>query len=66
VRPAGRGTLSKGGSATFEGVVGGVVAPAPNGLALIVRYVQADEGNIGGSSTADLLAPFPPLSDAKP
>ena len=66
VRPAGRGTLAKGGSQTFDGVVGGIVEPAADGLALIVRYVQADDGNIGGSSTAELLAPFPPFPAAKP
>lgn len=66
VRPAGRGKLKEGGSATFEAVVGGIVEPPPTGLALIVRYVQADGAKPGGSTTAEILAPFPRLAAPKP
>jgi hypothetical protein len=65
VRPAGRGKLDKGESADFTGVVGGIVTPAPAGLALIVRYLQIDGTNPEVSSPADVLAPFP-RAPAKP
>ena len=66
VRPAGRDKLAKGDSVTFEGVVGGILEPVPNGLALIVRYVQADGSDTGTSSTAEVLAPFPSLTAPEP
>lgn len=58
---AGQGTpIPPGGSATFTGAVGEVPSPFPAGLALIVRYFQADDYARGpGFVALDLLAPFP-------
>jgi hypothetical protein len=59
IRPTGRGRLRKGGSASFTGIVGPIVAPVPEGLSLIVRYVQTDPTHPRQASTAEVLAPFP-------
>jgi hypothetical protein len=59
IRPTGRGRLRAGGSATLRGFVGPIVSPVPEGLALIVRYVQVDPTHPSQAGTAEVLAPFP-------
>jgi hypothetical protein len=61
--PAGAGgPLGPGTSADYTGVVGGAPSPVPDGLALIVRYFQADAAQVArgtGFSAVDLVVPFP-------
>lgn len=59
IRPGGRAELGKGETATFTGVVGGLVTPIPGSLKLLVRYIQADDRDPTVASTEDLVAPFP-------
>lgn len=61
--PAGSGdVLGPGASAEYHGVVGGAPSPVPDGLALIVRYFQADAAQVArgtGFSAVDKVVPFP-------
>ena len=59
IRPAERPEIPEGESVTLRGLVGGIVTPVPDGLSLLVRYIQADEVNPDVAGTAGLRAPFP-------
>jgi hypothetical protein len=59
IRPTGRDEIPEGETVTFRGTVGGIVRPVPDGLALLIRYIQADELHPKLASTAGLRVPFP-------
>lgn len=59
IRPTGRAEIAKGKTVTLHGTVGGIVTPVPDGLALLVRYIQVDELNPKQAGTASFRAPFP-------
>jgi hypothetical protein len=57
----GGGTIAPQSAATFTGMLGGVKRPVGAGLALIVRYTQADAAAPGGSGTAEITAIYPDM-----
>ena len=59
IRPAGREDIPKGETVTLHGTVGGIVVPVPDGLELLIRYIQVDELHPDRAGTAGLRAPFP-------
>lgn len=59
IRPPGRPEIPEGERVTLHGLVGGIVTPVPDGLSLLIRYIQADDLNPDVAGTASLRAPFP-------
>jgi hypothetical protein len=55
-------TIGPKSSVTYSGLIGGVKTPVGGGLALIVRYTQADASAPGGSGTADVVVQYPDMS----
>ena len=60
IRPTGRAKISEGETVTLHGTVGGIFLPVPEGLALLIRYIQVDDLHPKLASTAGLRVPFPP------
>lgn len=57
--PTGRDPIPPGASVMFTGTLAGVATPVGDGLALLVRYVEADAEAEKGSSTTLVRVPFP-------
>lgn len=60
IRPTGRPDIEDGKTVTFRGTVGGIASPVPEGLALLIRYIQVDDLHPKVASTAGFRVPFPP------
>lgn len=58
VGPLGRERIESGASVTFTGTLAGVKTPVEPGLALIIRYAEADAEAASGSSKTVVRVPF--------
>ncbi len=58
VGPIGRVRIDSGASVAFTGTIAGVREPIGDGLAVIIRYAEADAGSATGSTTTVVRVPF--------
>lgn len=56
--PLGRERIEPGATATFTGTLAGVTTPVEPGLALIIRYAEADAEAASGSTKTVVRVPF--------